>query len=192
MNRRKDGIAYSELLSLSAIRDADGRITNLVGAANDITAFKQYEQQLDYLAHHDAMTGLPNRQITESMLMDNAAYTGNLLFDLRRLGLTVAIDDFGTGYSSLTCLKHFRVDALKIDKAFVAGLPYEPDDLALTSTVVNIAQGLHIGVIAEGVESEAQKRCLVELGCDLGQGYLFNGPLPAAEMEGLLTTYVSS
>ena len=130
-------------------------------------------------------TGLPPRQLrlelTESMLMDNAPQAAHVLAELRELGVSLDLDDFGTGYSSLAYLHHFRLDTLKIDRSFIAGESWE-----IVTAVVNLARGLRLTLIAEGVETEAQLAQLRRLGCELGQGYLFGKPLRAAELEQLL------
>ena len=90
----------------------------------------------------------------------------------------VAIDDFGTGHSSLAYLKRFPVDSLKIDGSFVAGLGEDAEDEVIVSGVISLAYGLGLKVVAEGVETEAQKTLIGEMGCDLAQGYLFSKPLP--------------
>jgi EAL domain-containing protein (putative c-di-GMP-specific phosphodiesterase class I) len=97
------------------------------------------------------------------------------------------LDDFGTGYSSLSYLKHLPLDTIKIDRSFVAAIE-EIADRSIVEAVVALAHGLGIGVVAEGIETERQAERLRELGCDLGQGYLFSRPVPAAKTGGLLRT----
>jgi EAL domain-containing protein (putative c-di-GMP-specific phosphodiesterase class I) len=98
---------------------------------------------------------------------------------LKGLGVRLSIDDFGTGYSSLSYLKRFAVDKLKIDRSFVADLLTDAEDAAIVRAIVQMAQGLDLVTIAEGVESEAVARRLTELGCREAQGYWFARPLPA-------------
>ena len=95
---------------------------------------------------------------------------------LEALGVSLAIDDFGTGYSSLSYLQKFPVDMLKIDKSFVDGMAFEGHDAALARTIVALGATLGLTTVAEGVGT-AQRRSLLELGCELGQGYLFAHPL---------------
>ena len=97
-----------------------------------------------------------------------------------------SLDDFGTGYASLSYLKKFDIDYLKIDQSFVANLAPGADDMVLCEAIIQMAHKLDIRVIAEGVETEAQRTLLAAAGCDFGQGYLFSRPLPPMEFERLL------
>ncbi len=125
-------------------------------------------------------------EVTESVVMENPEVTQTTLTQLRNLGTTIAVDDFGTGYSSLAYLKTFPVDALKIDKTFVDGLPDDKNDAAITRAIIAMSKSLGLQVIAEGVENEAQRAFLEQEGCDEMQGYLFSVPLPAPQLEKLL------
>jgi diguanylate cyclase (GGDEF)-like protein/PAS domain S-box-containing protein len=118
-------------------------------------------------------------EITETALMADTKVAGAALRDLRGMGLHLAVDDFGTGYSSLTYLKRFPVEAIKIDRSFVAGLGLEADDTSIVEAVVRLGHSLGLNVVAEGVETPLQLNRLRELGCDRGQGYLFGRPRPA-------------
>ncbi|MGH8499195.1 MAG: putative bifunctional diguanylate cyclase/phosphodiesterase, partial [Methylococcales bacterium] len=116
-------------------------------------------------------------ELTESMVMENAEQATTVLNELRALGLTLAIDDFGTGYSSLVYLKRLPIDTLKIDKAFIGDLDHDPDDEAITATIITMSHSLGLNVIAEGVETEQQLRYLREQGCDEIQGYWLSPPI---------------
>jgi diguanylate cyclase (GGDEF)-like protein/PAS domain S-box-containing protein len=118
-------------------------------------------------------------EVTESMVMQNAEQTTTVLNELRKLGVTLAIDDFGTGYSSLVYLKRLPIDTLKIDKEFIGDLTRDPDDEAITATVITMGHSLGLNVIAEGVESEQQLSYLREQGCDEIQGFWLSVPLDA-------------
>ncbi|MFH1600402.1 MAG: EAL domain-containing protein [Pseudomonadota bacterium] len=118
-------------------------------------------------------------EVTESMVMQNAEQTTHVLNELRKLGITLAIDDFGTGYSSLVYLKRLPIDTLKIDKEFIGDLTRDPDDEAITATVITMGHSLGLNVIAEGVESEQQLSYLREQGCDEIQGFWLSPPLDA-------------
>ena len=126
-------------------------------------------------------------EITESVVMDQSAVSVRALSRLRDMGVRVVLDDFGTGYSSLAYLKHLPLDTIKIDQSFVAGLDGDADR-SIVEAVIALAHGLRIEVVAEGIETETQFRLLREMGCDVGQGYLFARPLPAVEAGRLLTS----
>ena len=129
-------------------------------------------------------------EITESVVMDQSEAGIRALRRLRELGVRLVLDDFGTGYSSLAYLKHLPLDTIKIDRTFVAGLE-EAADRSIVDAVIALAHGLGIGVVAEGIETERQAERLRELGCDLGQGYLFARALPVDRIEAFLRTEAS-
>ncbi|MES9960466.1 MAG: PAS domain S-box protein [Sedimenticola sp.] len=122
-------------------------------------------------------------EITESFIMGNAEEALQTVQSLKDLGVTTSIDDFGTGYSSLSYLKRLPVDALKIDQGFVHDLPDDPEDAAIARAVIALGNSLGYTVIAEGVETEAQRKFLLDEQCDLAQGYLFSPPMSAADFE---------
>ena len=124
-------------------------------------------------------------EITESVLMDQSEGGIRTLRRLQELGVRLVLDDFGTGYSSLSYLKHLPLDTIKIDRSFVVGLD-DKADRSIVEAVLALAHGLGIGVVAEGIETETQRRQLVALGCEHGQGYLFSRPVPALEATRLL------
>ena len=125
-------------------------------------------------------------EITESMVMEDPGEAVKLLGQLSDLGVTLAIDDFGTGYSSLSYLKRFPVDFLKIDRSFVREVPQNADDVAIARTIIALARGLGLRVIAEGVETERQRNFLEMEGCEEAQGYLLGKPAEAQDVERLL------
>jgi EAL domain-containing protein (putative c-di-GMP-specific phosphodiesterase class I) len=127
-------------------------------------------------------------EITESVLMQDVDATVATLHALKALGIQLAIDDFGTGYSSLSYLKRFPIDTLKIDRSFVSGLGQDAQDTAIVRSVVNLAKTLNLSVTGEGIETAAQHAQLIQLGCDLGQGYLFARPVPPQAVDDLLRT----
>jgi diguanylate cyclase (GGDEF)-like protein len=118
-------------------------------------------------------------EITESVVMTDAAGAGTVLRRLKDLGVRLSIDDFGTGYSSLSYLKRFPVDTLKIDRSFVDGLGVDPDDSVIVGAIVRLADALGLQTIAEGVETTVQAEELLRLGCPCGQGFLFARPGPS-------------
>jgi diguanylate cyclase (GGDEF)-like protein/PAS domain S-box-containing protein len=135
-------------------------------------------------------SGLPAEclklEITERVMMENTEHVIALLSTIRSMGVRLAVDDFGTGYSSLSYLKQFPVDVLKIDRAFIDGLPTDKDDVALVEAIVAMAHSLELQVVAEGVESADQLAFLSSLGCDMIQGYYFSKPLPFEAFEAYL------
>lgn len=125
-------------------------------------------------------------ELTESLLLDNLEDTILKMSTLKALGLRFALDDFGTGYSSLSYLKRLPLDQLKIDQSFVRDVLSDANDAAIARTVLALGQNLDLEVIAEGVETEAQREFLARHGCLFYQGYLFGRPMPAAELTALV------
>ena len=118
-------------------------------------------------------------ELTETLVMADPVAATKALESLREHGVTTALDDFGVGYSSIEYLQRLPIDVLKIDRAFVAGLPDDPSCRSIVGLVVGLAEALGMRVTAEGIETEVQRRCLIELGCSRGQGYLFDRPVDA-------------
>lgn len=127
-------------------------------------------------------------EITETMIALDAGTNVQKLLQLREAGVQMFMDDFGTGYSGLSQIAHLPLDALKIDRAFVADMVKSPQHQAIVAAIINIAKALGIFVVAEGVETEDQAVKLHALGCDEAQGYLFSRPLPAHEVAKLLVS----
>ncbi|MCF3193169.1 EAL domain-containing protein [Pseudomonas bubulae] len=122
-------------------------------------------------------------EVTESAVMDNSQVALEQMHRLRALGLRLAIDDFGTGFSSLLRLKRLPVQKLKIDQGFVAGLPGDNDDVAIVRAVIALGQSMGLQVHAEGIEQVEQAQFLLDLNCNLGQGYWFGRPMPARDLD---------
>ncbi|OHC62160.1 MAG: hypothetical protein A2045_14835 [Rhodocyclales bacterium GWA2_65_20] len=122
-------------------------------------------------------------EITESLIMEDVKHSIASLEALRAMGICIAIDDFGTGFSSLSYLAKLPVHTLKIDRSFVIDMTAGPQGLALVSTIINLAHSLKLKVVAEGVETEEQRRLLHLLDCDEMQGYLFSKPVPGDTFE---------
>ena len=141
---------------------------------------------IDHLRQHDVPPHLLALEITEGLLLDERQGVVDTLMAFRDAGVQVSIDDFGTGYSAMSYLKTFDIDYLKIDRSFVHGVADEPSDLAIAEAVIVMAHKLGIKVIAEGVETAAQRDLLRQAGCDYAQGYLFSRPLPAEEFADYL------
>jgi len=125
-------------------------------------------------------------EITEGLLLNAEADIMNKLHSLHEADIQIAIDDFGTGYSSLSYLKKFDIDYLKIDRSFVRNLETDKNDIALSEAIIVMAHKLGLKVIAEGVETDGQKKILADAGCDYAQGYMYSKPVPPKEFEALL------
>jgi EAL domain-containing protein (putative c-di-GMP-specific phosphodiesterase class I) len=134
-----------------------------------------------------ALTGLPASalvlEITESLMLTDTDFAMQQLHDLKALGIRLAMDDFGTGYSSLSYLSRFPVDILKMDRSFVGAQENE----TLTSAIIALGASLSLEVVAEGIELPEQATSLEELGCELGQGYLFAKPMDSDTLAQFLT-----
>jgi diguanylate cyclase (GGDEF)-like protein/PAS domain S-box-containing protein len=143
------------------------------------------EQVLDVVTRTEVDPRRLKLELTESMLLDNAAEIIDRMAALKARGLSFSLDDFGTGYSSLAYLKRLPIDELKIDQSFVRDTLIDPNNATIAKTIIALAQNLGLGVIAEGVETEAQRDFLAKAGCRAFQGYLFSRPVPAEAFETL-------
>jgi EAL domain-containing protein (putative c-di-GMP-specific phosphodiesterase class I) len=151
-------------VNLSAAQFADPRLSRNIGDALD--------------AHGVAWDRL-QVEMTETAVMGNRDKAARVFHDLRALGVTVAIDDFGTGYSTMSQLKDLPFDTMKIDREFVHGVDTSRESQAICRALIELAKGLDIAVLAEGVEVEADLKRMQMLGCELFQGYYFSRPMPA-------------
>jgi len=138
------------------------------------------------LAAHGATGDCLELELTERMLMEDLPAVQTTLRQLRAQGIRIAVDDFGTGYTSLGRLKDLPIDRLKIDKSFIDGLPGDASAVAIADAIIRMAGGLRLGVVAEGVETEAQLRWLSAHGCEEVQGHLIAAPMDAECMEAWL------
>jgi len=125
-------------------------------------------------------------EITEGLLMDNNQHTMEQLARYRAADIKLSMDDFGTGYSSLSYLKRFELDYLKIDQSFTKNLSPGSEDMILSEAIITMAQKLGLKVIAEGIETDEQRKLLLDSGCDYGQGYYFSRPIPGDDFLRLL------
>ena len=125
-------------------------------------------------------------ELTESTVLENVDDTITKMRELKLLGVSFSMDDFGTGYSSLQYLKRLPLDQIKIDQSFVRDITSDPNDAAIVQTIIAMTEALGLNVIAEGVETEAQREFLDKHGCHTFQGYLFSKPVPVGEFEALL------
>jgi diguanylate cyclase (GGDEF)-like protein/PAS domain S-box-containing protein len=158
-------------VNLSARQFAEPSLRESIGAALDETGL--HAQCLEI-------------EVTESMMMADVDSALATMHELKSMGVGLSIDDFGTGYSSLAYLKRFPADVLKIDRSFVHDLPDGGDDGAMVDAIIAMARGLHMRVIAEGVETRGQLEHLRSQGCDEVQGFLYSRALPALEVEPIL------
>jgi PAS domain S-box-containing protein len=165
-------------------RDAGRDITVAVNLSTRQIADEEFVAGIKELL---AATGLDPTalwlEITETALVEDLDQACDVLERLSALGIGIAIDDFGTGWASLTYLKQFPVHALKIDRTFVAGVDHSAEDAAIARSIVQLGAELDLLVIAEGIETESQRSALQDLGCTIGQGYLFGMPVPATDVE---------
>jgi diguanylate cyclase (GGDEF)-like protein len=141
----------------------------------------------DRIANIFASKGIPlshlTVEITESFLFRKTEQVAKTLDGLRELGVSIALDDFGTGFASLTHLKSFAIDQIKIDRSFIVDLPSDTHSMAIVRGALGLARSLGIETVVEGIEDEAQLKCVRGLGCDYGQGYLFSPAIPADAAE---------
>jgi diguanylate cyclase (GGDEF)-like protein/PAS domain S-box-containing protein len=135
---------------------------------------------------HAIRSGFLKLELTESTMLDRVHETIAKMTELKAIGIQFSIDDFGTGYSSLQYLKLLPINQLKIDQAFVRDIAIDENDRIIVSTIISMARSLQLDVIAEGVETDVQRRLLVEMGCHRFQGYLFSKPVPSDAFEKLL------
>jgi EAL domain-containing protein (putative c-di-GMP-specific phosphodiesterase class I) len=150
---------------------------------DDIVA--RVRRVLDETGIHPARLEL---EITESLMMGDDPLVLQKLTELKRFGIKLAIDDFGTGYSNLAYLRRFNVDRLKIDQSFVRDIDSRDDAAAIVGAVVDMGLRLGLNMLAEGVETEAERQCLLAAGCHEMQGYLLGHPMPESGMETLLAS----
>jgi diguanylate cyclase (GGDEF)-like protein len=158
-------------VNLSAKQLLDGDIADVVAAAVSDAGIDPQSLWLE---------------ITESSLLTDADNAAGMLLKLRETGVRLAVDDFGTGYSSLQHLKLFPLDVIKVDRSFVSGLGEDDGDEAIVRSVIELAGAFGFTVVAEGVETPLQRTWLIDLGCELAQGYLFARPGPPREIAALV------
>ncbi len=130
-------------------------------------------------------------EITEGLLLDSVSVVKEKIKNYHDSGMKISLDDFGTGYSALSYLKKFQIDFIKIDQSFVKNIESDAYDIVLCETIIGMAHKLGMKVIAEGIETEEQKKFLVESGCDYGQGYLFSKPISAEDLSLLMLQQIT-
>jgi diguanylate cyclase (GGDEF)-like protein len=169
----------------------DTRTCDLVLAVN--VSAKQF-RQADFVSQVQTVVKryaidprLLKLELTESMLVSNVEETIQTMSKLREVGVRFSLDDFGTGYSSLQYLKRLPLDQVKIDQSFVRDITTDSSDKAIVRTIIAMAYSMNLDVIAEGVETEAQRQLLLKKGCKNYQGYLFGKPVPIEQFDESLT-----
>jgi len=180
-----DWVFHQAIATASHWREMQGERASAVQVSINISP-RQFisgicDDWIGDLQRHGVDSQLLSVEITEGLLLDDRPAVVDTLLAFRDAGIQVSIDDFGTGYSAMSYLKKFDIDYLKIDRSFVRDMTTDPSDLAIAEAMIVMAHKLGIKVIAEGVESEAQKALLVQAGCDFAQGYLFARPMPQAD-----------
>ena len=155
-------------------------------AARQLTHIGLAEQVDKHLRNAGAKSEDLVLEITEHGVLEDFASASAHLQDVRAMGVKVAVDDFGTGWSSLTYLQRLPIDELKIDRSFISNLGDEGSAVPIVGSLVGMAHGLGLSVVAEGVETVEQLRMLRQLGCDLAQGYLLARPGPAVAMDNVV------
>jgi diguanylate cyclase (GGDEF)-like protein len=169
---RREGVTVVPVaLNLSALQFRDGDVRQEVS---------------DALTANGLEPGCAVLELTESLVMHAPEQAEQTMHALRTLGLSLSMDDFGTGYSSLAYLKRFPFDSVKIDRAFVTDITSNEGDAAIARAIIAMAHSLHMHVVAEGVETEAQLKLLRDQQCDQIQGYYFSRPVPAADFGAML------
>ncbi|WP_414987902.1 EAL domain-containing protein [Acidovorax sp.] len=182
-------VLHSACKLLSGWQD-DPQLAHLTMAVNVSSRQFRHASFVDDVARVLAITGAPAQQLklelTESVLVEDMEITIATMAALRSYGVGFSLDDFGTGYSSLSYLKRMPLDQLKIDQSFVRDLLTDPNDAAIVDTIIGLSRSLGLEVIAEGVETAAQRELLANAGCQLYQGYLFSRPLSSDVLEAFL------
>ncbi len=181
-----------EALRQLTVWDAAGFITkisvNISGQHLQQKGFVQHLQKL-LSKYSKIMPSQLELEVLETTALDDLDHASDIINKCRSLGVSVAIDDFGTGYSSLIYLKRLPADILKIDQSFVRGMVRDSEDRAIVDGIIGLSHAMHRNIIAEGVETEEHGIMLLNMGCDLGQGYGIARPMPATEFPEWANTY---
>jgi len=175
-------VAFAQLVTWSA-QPATADLTMAVNVSARQFRHPDFcSQILEVLRSSGANPHRLKLELTESLLLSDIEDAVRKMGELRAIGVGFSLDDFGTGYSSLAYLKRLPLDQLKIDQSFVRDVLIDPNDAAIAKTILNLAQSLDLGVVAEGVETEGQRQFLLENGCKSFQGYLFGRPVPLQQL----------
>lgn len=179
-----DWVLNEAMRQLAAWGKVNFKTTVSVNISAQYLQQQQFVERLKHLLEHYCQSVLPSQlelEILETTALDDVERASKIINQCRALGVSVAIDDFGTGYSSLIYLKRLPADILKIDQSFIRNMLRDPEDLAIIEGIIWLSQAVNRKVIAEGVESEEHGVILLNLGCDLGQGYGIARPMPAED-----------
>jgi len=158
-------------------------------SALQLTRSDFYQNVVDALKRNDLSAALLEIEITEHSLISESHLVKIQLEDLKKLGISLAIDDFGTGYSNIAYLTQLQIDVLKLDRRFITQIDTYKDHRMIVTTVIKMAKELGMKVVAEGIETEAEREMLVRLGCDYGQGFLWYRALPSSVLLALKNDY---
>jgi EAL domain-containing protein (putative c-di-GMP-specific phosphodiesterase class I) len=176
--------------------EADPRTAELILAVN--VSAKQFQQQ-DFVAtireivqRHGINPMLLEIELTESTILDNVDATTEKMKELKKMGIAFSMDDFGTGYSSLAYLQRLPLNQLKIDQSFVRDLSHDENDATIVRAIISLGINLGLNVIAEGVETNAQRSFLIKHHCHAFQGYLFSKPLSSHDFKNFIETHQSA
>jgi EAL domain-containing protein (putative c-di-GMP-specific phosphodiesterase class I) len=165
----------------------DSRMCNLKLAVNvSARQFRQPDfvsQVHRVLVETGAQSTRLKLELTETTVLENVEDTISKMQEIRKFGVSFSMDDFGTGYSSLQYLKRLPLKQIKIDQSFIRDIAFDPNDAAIVQTIIAMTEAMGLDVIAEGVETEAQREFLDLRGCNAYQGYLFGKPVPLDEFE---------
>ena len=167
----EQGFLIRIAVNVSAVQMAQGNFTAMVG---------------EIIRQTGILPGYLELEITEGVLAKDVTHTVAIIEELHKIGVTISIDDFGTGYSSLAYLKQFPIDVLKIDQSFTREILTEKSSAAIVAAIINMAHGLDLRLVAEGVETQAQAHLLQQMGCTVMQGYLYSRPLMAERLTEFL------
>lgn len=187
INRQLLGDACRQLRSWQALFPSDPPLTVNVNIAPKQFAQPDLACEIGKTLQETGVDpSCVNLEITEAIAMADADRSTTVMTQLKGLGVQLDVDDFGTGYSSLSRLQRFPVDTLKIDRSFVSRMITDVETGAIVRIIVMLAHGLRLKVVAEGIETQEQADVLRDIGCELGQGYLYSKPVPAEDIELLL------
>lgn len=184
--------AMEEACSLlaSSLRQSNAGVSIAMNlSARQLVDSKLVEQIKSYIDRYGLQSSVLEFEITESMLIENIEKAIKTLEGIKALGCKLAIDDFGTGYSSMQYLKSLPLDTIKIDKSFTSEIHVDANDQVFVKTIIDMAHTLGMQTVAEGVESQEQYDVLVELGCDVIQGYFISKPIPVDQLSAWIDNY---